>query len=788
MTMMHFLDILGLTVLHALWQGAVVGLLVFAALHTGRSLTPASRHAIAGLGLVTFLTTSALTFGTLLLEGGGAIRLGETVSDIATTSMPIEAMVHVETGHDPATRAESTVGSGLESASISSRIAPLIGWCWMAGFGLMFLRLIRQWFLAHRLRIDRTSEPDERWLDVFNALKTRLSIDPWITMLVSGIVDSPMVVGWLRPVVLVPASAFSSLTPEQIETVLAHELHHIGRRDHLLNMIQGFIEIALFFHPVTWWLSRQVRIERENCCDDASLTVAGSPRSLAEALLTLETLRSPNITENSSLAATGGSLMQRISRLFESSRNQSRHVGWRALSSCTLAAVAGLSFATIAIDSTASAQDRGTTRSEQVDGEERLRTIGSEIRRKVADGEMTAEEGRARYEEAVRRMRTLDREGGVEPETRRRDADTGPDEELERLRIGIEARVRAMRENLARQVDAGEISEADAKVRFAEGERRMWSRYRAAEMERMETRRSRAGEDELAELKSGIEERLRVMGAELREQVAAGEMTEEEAGEKYQAMEKRMWSRYRAAEEARMKEKKQDEKPDRELEELKAGIQERLRSMGVQLREQVSAGEITDEEAGEKYEAMEKRLWTRYRAAEEKLMKGRKEADAGNRELEELKAGIEERLRAMGAELREQVAAGEMTGDQAREKYEAMEKRMWSRYRAAEEKQMKGRKEADAGNRELEELKVGIEERLRAMGAELREQVAAGEMTGDQAREKYEAMEERMWSRYRAAEEARTKEMKVKKGAKVKKEEKEKKEKRERNRSRERDD
>ena len=651
MTMMHFLDILGLTVLHALWQGTVVGLLVFAALHAGRSLTPASRHAIAGLGLVTFITTSALTFGTLLLEGAGTIRIGETVSDIATTSMASEAMVHVETGHDPATPAESTTGSGLESAPISNRIAPLIGWCWMAGAGLMFLRLIRQWFLAHRLRIDRTSEPDERWLGVFNALKTRLSVDPRITIRVSGIVDTPMVVGWLRPMVLVPASAFSSLTPEQIETVLAHELHHIGRRDHLLNMIQGFIEIALFFHPVTWWLSRQVRIERENCCDDASLAVAGSPRSLAEALLSLETLRSPNITENSSLAATGGSLMQRISRLFESSRNQSRHVGGHALSSCTLVAVAGLSFATIAIDSTASAQDRGTTRSEQVDGEERLRTIGSEIRRKVADGEMTAEEGRARYEEAVRRMRTLDREAGIKPETRRRDADTGPDEELERLRIGIEARVRAMRENLARQVDAGEISEADAKVRMAEGERRMWSRYRAAEMERMETRRAEGEDAELAGLKARIQERLRAMGGELREQVAAGEITEEEAGEKYQAM----------------------------------------------------------------------------------------------------------------------------------------EKRMWSRYRAAEEKQMKGRKEADAGDRELEELKAGIEERLRAMGMEIRKQVAAGEMTAEDGREKYEAMEERMWSRYRAAEEARTKEMKVNKGAKVKKKE-EKKEKKERNRSRERDD
>ena len=81
-------------------------------------------------------------------------------------------------------------------------------------------------------------------------------------------------------------------------------------------------------------------------------------------------------------------------------------------------------------------------------------------------------------------------------------------------------------------------------------------------------------------------------------------------------------------------------------------------------------------------------MWSRYRAAEEKRMKGRKEADGGDRELEELKAGIQERLRAMGGELREQVAAGELSEDEARSKFEAMEKRMWSRYRAAEEKRM----------------------------------------------------------------------------------------------------
>ena len=226
--------------------------------------------------------------------------------------------------------------SVADGSSNRSGIEPLLGSAWLMCVGVLSLRLIRQWSLVRRLRIDGICEPDARWIEMFDDLRRRLSIDDRIRMLASRTIDSPMVVGWLRPVVLVPTSAFTSLTPEQLQTILAHELLHISRRDHVLNMMQGVIEIALFFHPVTWWLSHQMRIERENSCDDATLDVTGSPRSLAEALLTLETLRSRNIPTNSALAATGGSLMHRISRLFRSNQNQSMPVGWRALSACTV--------------------------------------------------------------------------------------------------------------------------------------------------------------------------------------------------------------------------------------------------------------------------------------------------------------------------------------------------------------------------------------------------------------------------------------------------------------------
>ena len=186
-----------------------------------------------------------------------------------------------------------------------------------------------------------------------------------------------------------------------------------------MNMLQAFIEVLLFFHPVTWWLSRQIRVERENCCDDGALLVTGAPRTFAEALLVLESLRSNKNHSPQLLTATGGSLMHRVSRLFGTNQPQPLNAGWRTLSACTLLAAAGLAFTTAAINPAAVAQDRRGTNAQTAD--------------------------------------------------------------LDELKAQIEARAKAMGEDLWRQVAAGEISEADAKARFEEGERRMWMRYRAAE-------------------------------------------------------------------------------------------------------------------------------------------------------------------------------------------------------------------------------------------------------------------------------------------------------------------
>jgi hypothetical protein len=123
----------------------------------------------------------------------------------------------------------------------------------------------------------------------------------------------PTVIGWLRPVILLPASTLTGLSAAQIEALLAHELAHIRRYDYLINLLQTAVETLLFYHPAVWWISRQIREEREHCCDDLAVAACGNVLIYARALAELERLRvaAPRFA----VAATGGPLVRRIQRL-----------------------------------------------------------------------------------------------------------------------------------------------------------------------------------------------------------------------------------------------------------------------------------------------------------------------------------------------------------------------------------------------------------------------------------------------------------------------------------------
>jgi uncharacterized protein (TIGR03435 family) len=167
---------------------------------------------------------------------------------------------------------------------------------------------------------------DQAVLTTVASLATHMGITRPVRVLISMRVDVPSVLGWLRPVILLPPATVMGLTPQQLEAVLAHELAHVKRHDYLVNMLQMVAETLLFYHPVVWWTSSQIRRERELCCDDLAVRACGDAWCYARALTRLERMR---VTLPSlAMGSTGGSLRYRIQRLLGATTREYRASPW----------------------------------------------------------------------------------------------------------------------------------------------------------------------------------------------------------------------------------------------------------------------------------------------------------------------------------------------------------------------------------------------------------------------------------------------------------------------------
>jgi len=182
----------------------------------------------------------------------------------------------------------ATVRQALESLE---RSIPLLVACWSIGVLMFSLRLLRGCWQLKRLRRTETEPLDSALMEILNDLRCRLNISRPVQMLKSGLVEVPTIIGWLRPLILLPAGSLIGLTPGQLEAILAHELAHVGRNDYLVNAFQLVVETLMFYHPAVWWISRCIREEREHCCDDLVIRAGSDRVEYASALATLEELR-----------------------------------------------------------------------------------------------------------------------------------------------------------------------------------------------------------------------------------------------------------------------------------------------------------------------------------------------------------------------------------------------------------------------------------------------------------------------------------------------------------------
>jgi len=182
---------------------------------------------------------------------------------------------------------------------------------WFVGILILTLRLTMGWMLTKQIYLSGVPIHDLFCLERFRLLLERMQVGVPVRLLESALVEVPTLIGWLQPAILVPASVFLGLTPDQLEAILAHELAHVRRYDYLINLFQTMIETILFYNPAVWWISRKLREERENCCDDMALEVLRDRLVYVSALAQLEQGRAMPLA----LTASGGSLLQRIRRI-----------------------------------------------------------------------------------------------------------------------------------------------------------------------------------------------------------------------------------------------------------------------------------------------------------------------------------------------------------------------------------------------------------------------------------------------------------------------------------------
>lgn len=319
----------GWALVHFIWQGAFVAALLAATRTLIATSSANARYVAACSALLLMLILPVVTtysvhssLATSTKEQAAANAVASGVHQSAATAD--ERGVRSAAPDDAIAREEvspSVVGRWAEERF--SPLLPALVLVWLIGVAILWLRFFCGWLVTQRLR--RGACPaDEQWLASLRRVSQRMRVSRPVRLCQSALVEVPTVVGWLSPIVLVPASALTGLGPRQLEAVLAHELAHIKRHDYLVNLLQSFVETLLFYHPAVWWVSGQVRREREFACDDAAIAACcgGDALPYARALAELEHLRG-GVTRLV-VAANGGSLLQRIKRLVQTPAPASR--------------------------------------------------------------------------------------------------------------------------------------------------------------------------------------------------------------------------------------------------------------------------------------------------------------------------------------------------------------------------------------------------------------------------------------------------------------------------------
>jgi len=319
---------IGWALLHFVWQGTAIAILLAVALMLLRNRSANSRYIASCAAMVLMAMVFASTIRTVHVPAPVTAAHESSIEPLApgedVQRKPLQAPAPEqirplpELGPVPgAVMSVAAPPFHLWQQRLSNLVKPVLPWVvcgWLIGVIILSLRLLGGWARVQYLKRRFVEPVADRWERALAELVERLKVGQKVRLVQSALAQVPTVIGWLRPVILLPASALTGLKPQEIEALIAHELAHIRRYDYLVNLFQTVIETVLFYHPAVWWVSHRIRVERENCCDDLAVAACGDVFTYARALTDMEEIRSAPLPRLA-MAWKGGSLMNRIRRL-----------------------------------------------------------------------------------------------------------------------------------------------------------------------------------------------------------------------------------------------------------------------------------------------------------------------------------------------------------------------------------------------------------------------------------------------------------------------------------------
>lgn len=297
---------LALTLIHFLWQGVLIALVLKVALSCLSYSRAQLRYASASLAMIANLLFPIFTFIFIY-----SLDQSQSMAQVQHTPL---------------------LGKNLYLENIQATVwysqwfdyLPLISASWLSIVALLAVKLLVELNNVNRLAKQGTTAVNSTLQTRFNQLVEQINVTRSVTLLLSTKADVPMAIGWIKPVVLIPFSMVSGLTPQQLDMLLLHELAHIRRHDYLVNFLQTLVEILLFFHPLVGWVSKQMRNEREYCSDDIAVKHSGDPIAYAHTLADTASLCQKHRNHSiptMAMAASGGDLKQRVTRLMKSQQH-----------------------------------------------------------------------------------------------------------------------------------------------------------------------------------------------------------------------------------------------------------------------------------------------------------------------------------------------------------------------------------------------------------------------------------------------------------------------------------